>query len=502
MNDENDKPQNQPEDDWAMTTPDFRLSDEKKAEDFSEDFAPKAPSAPPADDWAMTEPVPNIPQNQAPSSDFDKTTPNVNIPQNVLPELPESEVPPSRPTDDWTMETPNDGASKEEKRDEWEMPKPVFRVSSGMSTVPVNPQNQSESFDKSADFSADKIENPGATTPYFRFDESKSKTAPVPPQASNQSAAPAAQKKSSKLPLILGGLFIMFLLALVFLVGIYYLFLNKPETAQIIKRSENTPSNSNTSSTAPVSTTPDLPKEIEIKTTMLLVSAGDFTMGSEAGEDVSKPAHTVTLPAFYIDKYEVTNAQYKDFCDATQRLYPKNQYWNENYFLSRPNAPVVGISFEDAKAYAAWAGKRLPTEEEWEKAASWDEAAKEKREFPWGNEFAAENAAFNLPEPADVGKYLSGASPSGAMDMAGNAFEWVDSFFKPYPNSKAESAEFGEKNRVVRGGYFGSKGNDRLKTTKRIYVPPAFVAEGETASYIGFRCAISADEARLKSNSK
>jgi hypothetical protein len=62
--------------------------------------------------------------------------------------------------------------------------------------------------------------------------------------------------------------------------------------------------------------------------------------------------------------------------------------------------------------------------------------------------------------------------------------------------------EFGEKNRVVRGGYFGSKGSDRLKTTKRIYVPPAFVAEGETASYIGFRCAISADDARLKSNGK
>ena len=86
--------------------------------------------------------------------------------------------------------------------------------------------------------------------------------------------------------------------------------------------------------------------------------------------------------------------------------------------------------------------------------------------------------------------------------MAGNASEWVDAFFKPYPNGAAENPEFGEKNRVVRGGYFGSKGDDRLKTTKRIYIPPDFVARGETASYIGFRCAISADDVRLKTNSK
>jgi formylglycine-generating enzyme required for sulfatase activity len=413
------------------------------------------PKNQPEDDWAMSEPNLKIPQNQPPSSDFDTTE-------------PADITPPA------------------EKQDKWEMPKPVFRVSGG---TPAAPKNQPETV--------------SVPTPDFSLDEDLPQAASaLPPQASSQSSVPQTQRKSSKLPFIAGGLLVMFFIAAAFLVGVYYLFLNKPETAQIVKTPENTASNSNVSLTSPVSATPDLPKEIEHKTLMLLVPAGEFIMGSDAGEDVSKPAHKITLPAFYIDKYEVTNAQFKEFCDATQRLYPKNQYWNENYFQDRPNAPVVGVSFDDAKAYAAWAGKRLPTEAEWEKAASWDEQTQTKREFPWGNEFSAENAAFNLPEPADVGKYLSGASAFGAMDMSGNVLEWVDAFFKPYPNSTAESAEFGEKNRVVRGGYFGSKGNDRLKTTKRIYVPPAFVAEGETASYIGFRCAISADDARLKSNSK
>jgi formylglycine-generating enzyme required for sulfatase activity len=415
------------------------------------------PKNQPQDDWAMSEPSLKIPQNQPPSSDFDTTAPAA--------------------------------APPEEKQDKWEMPTPVFRVSSGTPAIPAAPKNQPETA--------------SVPTPDFSLDEDLPQAAAaLPSQISNQSAAPQTQRKSSRLPFIAGGLFIMFFLAAGFLVGIYYLFLNKPEMAQIVKKPENSASNSNVSLSSPVSATPDLPKEIEYKALMLLVPAGEFIMGSDTGEDVSKPAHKVTIPAFYIDKYEVTNAQFKEFCDATQRLYPKNQYWNENYFQNRPNAPVVGVSFDDAKAYAAWAGKRLPTEEEWEKAASWDELTQTKREFPWGNEFAAENVAFNLPEPADVGKYLSGASASGALDMSGNVLEWVDAFFKRYPNSTAESAEFGEKNRVVRGGYFGSKGNDRLKTTKRIYVPPAFVAEGETASYIGFRCAISADDARLKSNSK
>jgi formylglycine-generating enzyme required for sulfatase activity len=92
------------------------------------------------------------------------------------------------------------------------------------------------------------------------------------------------------------------------------------------------------------------------------------------------------------------------------------------------------------------------------------------------------------------------------MDMAGNVAEWVDAFFQPYPNNVASNPNFGETNRVVRGGHFGSKSNDLLKTTKRIYVPPG-VASGEDeeklfAAAIGFRCAVSADDARLQESLK
>ncbi|HEY0429878.1 MAG TPA: SUMF1/EgtB/PvdO family nonheme iron enzyme [Pyrinomonadaceae bacterium] len=418
MNDENDKPKNQPEDDWAMTMPDFRSSEENRAENVSEDSAPK--------------------------------------------------------------------------EDKWEMPKPVFRVSSGTTPVPANPRKQPE-FDTGP---VGTPESSGAGERYNRTSESKAQQpVALPPQASVAAKVP---KKSSKLPLIVGGLFVMFFLAAAFLVGVYFLFLNKPETAQMIKRSENASSNSSAPAATPVPVKAELPKEIEYKTTMMLVTAGEFVMGSDTGEAVSKPAHKVALPAFYIDKTEVTNAQYKDFCDTKGKTPPADPDFEKGYFVNRPSAPVMGVSFDDAKAFAEWAGKRLPTEEEWEKAASWDAATETKREFPWGNEFAVENAAFNLAAPADVGKYLSGASFFGVLDMSGNAFEWVDAFFQPYPNNTTQNIEFGEKNRVVRGGFFGPESSDYLKTTTRIYAPPTTVTNEKRNSYIGFRCAISADDERLK----
>src|SRR6185295_13480766 len=119
-----------------------------------------------------------------------------------------------------------------------------------------------------------------------------------------------------------------------------------------------------------------LPVEVDYNGKMAFIPAGEFEMGS----DVRK----VTLPAYYIDKYEVTNADYKKFCDATGHPYPKSTFMfgafkqktpaeaDEEYFTQHPNSPVIGVTYEDAAAYAAWAGKRLPREDEWEKAASWD----------------------------------------------------------------------------------------------------------------------------------
>ncbi len=554
MND-NDKPK---DDDWGMTMPHMRLKQEKNEDDFSDDFTPQqnAPvnqssaddwsmttpninlgqnqqysdfdktipnetpqenwqmNAPkpetsdnqPPDDWSMTTPNINLSQNSA--GDFGKTTPNVNIPQEVWNEQKSpAENLPNQPADDWSMTTPNVNIPQPEKQNDWQMPQPVVRISSGTKTVPESPpQNRITSPNDGGE-----QDNFNQTTPYYNLSENQREVVPesAPIAESKAEIVAPPTKKGSKLPLIIGGVFALFFFGIAALGGVYFLFLRNTETAATNISKENndeTVSKTNPVSSSPISsnTAPtttnvgNLSKEIDFKGKMMLVSAGSFTMGSDTGEDISKPAHEVTLPDFYIDKTEVTNAQYKEFCDATSRSVPTSQYWNKDYFTARPNAPVVGVSFEDAKAYAAWAGKRLPTEEEWEKAASWDETKKVKYEFPWGDSFANENAAFGIAELADVGKYVSGASPSGVMDMAGNAAEWVESFFKPYEKSTATDTNFGEINRVVRGGVFNSNANDKLKTTKRIWIPPGFIPDGETASYIGFRCAISADDSRLK----
>lgn len=351
----------------------------------------------------------------------------------------------------------NGSAAPIEKPEIWKMPEPVFRTSEGTKYTPAESEED--------------------------LHETRERVY-------------APQAKSPQMAFLLGGAFFTLVIATVFLAGIWFLFLRNIEPPKVLTPAVEKPTPNAPSESAEASTM--LPGEIEYKTAMVLVPAGEFTMGSDTGDDASKPAHKVTLPAFYIDKFEVTNAQYKEFCDAMQRAYPSDQYWDEDYFLSRPEAPVLGVSFADAQAFATWAGKRLPTEEEWEKAASWDDVRLAKREFPWGDDFGSGHAAFNIETPSDVGKYSSGASFCGAMDMAGNAFEWVDAYFLPYSGNTTENEGFGEKNRVIRGGYFGSQTTDRLKTTRRVYFPPDFVPTKETASYVGFRCAISANDPRWK----
>ena len=547
MNDENDKPK---DDGWGMTMPHLRYEEKKKADGFADEFSPPAKQNsdhPSGDAWGMTTPNINLSDDRSSSSpDFDKTTPNINIQRDVWDDespsahqppadvwdatAPNINVPQNVGSDDWGMNAPKPPAPP--KKNDWSMPAPVFRVSEGEDIDDIKRTaafnlSDLKNFDKnSMTFLPGVPESPvfNQAAPNVNF-----QTAPpvvpnnfsVPPipesLPENPTAAPVViqseKKKASKMPLIVGGLFGMLLFAGVFLGGVYYLFFNKTsETASAIKIEPDVLAEPKDTSSSPSlisepllpttqTATRDLPKQIEYKGAMLLISAGEFTMGSDSGADESKPAHKVSLPAYYIDKTEVTNAEYKAFCDATGKSYPPNPHLEAEYFTKRPNAPVVGVSFADAKGYADWAGKRLPTEAEWEKAASWDEATKTKREFPWGNDFQTKNAAFETGKISDVGKFSGGASPAGALDMAGNVLEWVDAFFQPYPNGSSSNAEFGEKNRVVRGGHFASKSTDSLKTTKRIYIPPT-VASGEDdekliAAIIGFRCAVSADDNRV-----
>lgn len=243
---------------------------------------------------------------------------------------------------------------------------------------------------------------------------------------------------------------------------------------------------------------PSLPKEIDYDGSMLLIAAGEFIMGDDGHNPEEKPAHKVTLPDFYIDKFEVTNEKYKKFCDATKRKYPTNPWWDNSYF-NQPKMPVVGVSFADASAYAAWAGKRLPNEEEWEKAASWGPGEAKKRMWPWGDSADAGQATLNANHTSAVGSKPNGASAYGVQDMAGNVLEWVDALYQPYPNNTATDPNFGSTNRVVRGGSFHSDA-EAARTTRRIYAPAEFsAAEKQERSWlIGFRCAVSANDPKLQ----
>jgi formylglycine-generating enzyme required for sulfatase activity len=250
------------------------------------------------------------------------------------------------------------------------------------------------------------------------------------------------------------------------------------------------------------STTADAPKELaEIDYTgpMILVKAGEFIMGDDNHEQNERPAHKVTLPDYYIDKFEVSNAQYKKFCDETKRPYPTNPHWDPQYFNSNPDAPVVGVNWNDAAAYARWAGKRLPTEEEWEKAASWGTDSQQKREWPWGNSPDPGRSDLGSEHPNSVGQRPNGASAYGVQDMAGSVAEWVDASYQPYPGSQATDPNFGTKNRVVRGGHFRLDIND-VRTTARYYHGPEFEsAEKKLRSWLtGFRCAVAADDPKLR----
>jgi serine/threonine-protein kinase len=255
----------------------------------------------------------------------------------------------------------------------------------------------------------------------------------------------------------------------------------------------------------------------------VLVEAGPFRMGAtpdeaEAAKALARrfrvdppaadlaletPARPVDLPAFYLDRFEVTNERYERFVRETGRAAPASavgkeyDVWHDgSYPADLARHPVVNVSWDDASAYCAWAGARLPTEAEWEKAArgagGWS--------FPWGSHWDAGRANHGRAEPgarrwkgdaqdgflntAPVGSFPAGRSPYGADDMAGNALEWVEDRFDAAPRTgSAGGAAPPREERVLRGGswYYDPV---RLRTTFRHHLPADF-ANGHT----GFRCA-------------
>ncbi|MBM3236621.1 hypothetical protein FJZ31_10020 [Candidatus Poribacteria bacterium] len=204
---------------------------------------------------------------------------------------------------------------------------------------------------------------------------------------------------------------------------------------------------------------------------MILIPAGEFIMGVSRGEtNIPYYEHLhrqkVFLNAFYIDRCEATNAQYKQFMDATGHAAPA--YWNDEKF-NQPNQPVVGVSWHDAVAYCKWAGKRLPTEAEWEKAARGIDGRMHPWGYRWGRTDRLKCNANAIDDgyqyTAPVGSFPNGASPYGVMDMLGNVGEWV-----------AKS--------VVRGGGAWKDNPNRLFCASHVTYEPTI-----TSSSHGFRCA-------------
>ncbi|MEQ1763280.1 MAG: SUMF1/EgtB/PvdO family nonheme iron enzyme [Pyrinomonadaceae bacterium] len=213
-------------------------------------------------------------------------------------------------------------------------------------------------------------------------------------------------------------------------------------------------------------------------TGMVYVPGGDFLMGSDEGDTISKPPHFVTIAPFFMDVTEVTNQKYAEFLSATGQVAPPS--WKDGvYPEAEANFPVTGITWYEAAEYAAWKGKRLPTEAEWEFAARGTEG----RTYPWGDDWDPDlaNTDGQLKGLRPVGQ--GGTSPFGIYDMSGNAWEWTASDARSYPAGK-EFPWSRLRLKIIRGGNWQSKA--RSATT---YFRGFYGAAGER-EYNGtsFRC--------------
>jgi len=215
---------------------------------------------------------------------------------------------------------------------------------------------------------------------------------------------------------------------------------------------------------------------------MVFVQGGTFLMGDEAGDEYERPAHTVTVESFFLDETEVTREAYATFLAATGRKAPSG--WRDRVPPEGTSKyPVTGVTWDDADAYAKWAGKRLPTEAEWEYAARGTDG----RQYAWGDDWKSEHAnAFtsSASRLTDVGSYPEGRSPFGALDMCGNAWEWTASRLEPYPNGKLPTPP-AKNEMIIRGGCWKSDGSQATTTYRW-----GWLARGaRDYSDTGFRCA-------------
>ena len=238
-------------------------------------------------------------------------------------------------------------------------------------------------------------------------------------------------------------------------------------------------------------------------TDMVRVPAGPFVMGSDDGPADERPAHTVVLAAFEIDRLPVRNSEfaaflqqhgplapdgrrYFDWDDRDARIGRDAQGWRAH--PGHEHHPVVEASWLGAHAYCRWVGKRLPTEAEWEKAARGTDG----RPYPWGHAAPASQHAWfgkGYNETTPAGTHPAGASPYGALDMAGNVWQWVSSLYRPYPyrhDDGREASEASGEVRATRGGGHDSPAQEVRSTERGRNLSRAPRAGHHN---IGFRCA-------------
>jgi len=233
---------------------------------------------------------------------------------------------------------------------------------------------------------------------------------------------------------------------------------------------------------------------------MVYIPAGKFIMGSTDVDNMGlakevgarqkiffeneKPVRSIYLKGFYIDRFEVSNLDYRKFVLKTG--HPPPAYWINNPMMEeRENHPVFNVNWFDADAYCTWIGKRLLTEEEWEKAARGPKGNR----YPWGNEFDEKKGNLTLKDTVPVGSMPEDRSYYGIYDMAGNVMEWTSSWYKAYPGSTYHLKEYNEEYRVIRGGsgiYLGHYDLSKIFSRSSYRHNSAHFDKGFD---VGFRCA-------------